>query len=89
MQNTSEHTFTMQDAYSTQMEQLNEWKELLKDTVYQDLFKYTMHSNGNPKCNTPTKVIRGVELDNFVKNYIGYRNRGELEKKISDGAYFG
>lgn len=81
--------FTVQDALRIQAGQLADWREVLKDSVYQDLFKYAMYSNGNPKCNTADKVVRGTTLNNFIANYINWRKRGELEQKILDGAFFG
>lgn len=60
-------TFTMQDAIAYQDAHLAEWKVLLKDKVYQELYKAVKDSNDG--VTDPYKVTRGTDLQSWLLNY--------------------
>lgn len=58
---------TIEEIIAIQREQLNEWKQLLKQEVYEALEKWATEKN-HLKTN-PYDIIRGGDLSNFISNY--------------------
>ena len=73
--------FTINQAINIQTEHLNQWKEILKPKVYEDLVKYATKDNLLAKDGFGIK--RGTTLTTFISNYLVYKNKGVLEAMIN------
>jgi hypothetical protein len=64
--------FTVEDGIEIQAEQLAGWKLILIPEVYEALEEYTLRNNH--KAQSGRDVCRGVDLDNYIGNYmLGHR----------------
>jgi hypothetical protein len=67
MTTTMTNTFTMEQGLQVQREHLNEWKQVLKEEVYDELVKYCMVTN--LEARTGYDLKRGSELSTWIENY--------------------
>jgi len=67
-----ERQFEVQQGLDIQARQLEGWKSILKDEVYEALHEYATRNNGEAK--TGWDIRRGSDLDNYISNYkLGHR----------------
>ena len=59
--------FNAEAGIEVQTEQLNKWKTVLKPEVFVELQKFAVKDND--KAKTGYDVVRGVNLDGWVKTY--------------------
>ena len=64
------NTFTIRQGLQVQREHLNEWKQVLKEHVYNELVKYCMDTN--LEARTGYDIKRGSSLSTWVENYSRY-----------------
>ena len=60
-------TFDTQAGIEVQTEQLKKWELVLKPEVFAELQKFATKDNG--KAKTGYDIVRGVQLDGWVKTY--------------------
>ncbi len=64
--------FTIEDGIEIQRTQLAAWKWVLITEVYEALEEYALRNNH--KAKSGNDICRGVDLDNYVSNYmLGHR----------------
>jgi hypothetical protein len=64
--------FTVQQGLEIQARQLQEWESVLKPEVYKALHEYATRENGEAESGSDVK--RGVDLSNYIGNYmLGHR----------------
>lgn len=61
------NTFTIEQGLQVQREHLNEWKQVLKEEVYNELETYCL--NTNIEARTGSDIVRGSSLSTWVENY--------------------
>jgi hypothetical protein len=67
--------FTKADGLKVQAAQLAEWKSVLKPAVFKALTAAVNEANAGITSNRGSDVKRGVDLNNWVGNYMcGHRN---------------
>lgn len=59
--------FSVEDGIKIQRAQLNHWKSVLKEHVYNELERFATKNNHMAK--TGYEICRGSEMDAFVHNY--------------------
>lgn len=63
---------SVEDGIRIQSEQLQDWKSILKDEVYEALHEYALRDND--KAETGYDICRGSSLSCYVENYkLGHR----------------
>jgi hypothetical protein len=77
--------FTVQNGIEVQINQLNDWKQLLKDDVYLALEIFAKRYND--KAQSGTDIKRGTDLNNFVGNYLYFKERDELKNYLGKEGY--
>jgi hypothetical protein len=70
MTTTMTNTFTIEQGLQVQREHLNEWKQVLKEEVYNELVKWATETNGEAK--TGYDIRRGSSLSTWVQNHSLY-----------------
>lgn len=73
-----ENIFTVADGIKVQTRQLEDWKKLLKKSVYLDLVEETEKQNLNVKSGH--EVFRGSGISNFIDNYL--LNKKKIEYRV-------
>ena len=73
MTTTMTNTFTIEQGLQVQREHLNEWKQVLKEEVYNELVKYCMDTN--LEARTGYDINRGSSLSTWVCNYSRYLSK--------------
>jgi hypothetical protein len=71
-------TFSVEQGIEVQTNQLKDWKQLLKDEVYKALELYA--KKDNHKAIDGYDIRRGVDLSNFVGNYLYHKRQGLLDE---------
>lgn len=61
------NTFTIRQGLQVQREHLNEWKQVLKEEVFNELVKYCMDTN--LEARTGYDIKRGSSLSSWIENY--------------------
>lgn len=65
--------FTAQEGIEVQRQHLEEWKQLLKPEVYEDLEKWAIKDNDNAE--TGYDIPRGTDLSHYINNYRHYKEQ--------------
>jgi hypothetical protein len=63
-----EKQFEVQQGLDIQAKQLEQWKSILKDEVYEALYEYATRNNSEAK--TGWDIRRGSDLSNYIGNYM-------------------
>ena len=73
MTTTMTNTFTIEQGLQIQRQHLSEWKQVLKEEVYNELVKYCMDTN--LEARTGYDIKRGSELSSWIENYKRYLSK--------------
>lgn len=66
-----EKQFTLADGLKIQQQQLNQWKSIMKASIYDKLLLYVIIMNRNcANDETGYNVFRGEDIDGFVHNNL-------------------
>ena len=71
-----DNELTVEEGIAIQNEQLQKWKQLLKEDVYNWLEKKVTKENHLAK--NGYQIVRGCYISDYVENYLNYKERGEL-----------
>lgn len=61
--------FTVQQGFNVQIQQLNEWKSILKPEKYDQLLRWIDGCNMSP-MKSGYEVVRGTDIDNWIMNNL-------------------